>query len=123
LLERDSQSYSELFILSYSAYKEDRYQDALKYTKELIQKRPNDEYAYCLLGNIYDKLDRDYEAIEAYKQAIQIKPDEFYLHVSLGKTYNKLGRHYDAIEAFKQPFGLNQMNSILITYLEIPLKI
>ena len=102
LLKRDSQSYFEFLILSYSSYKEGHYQDALKYTKELIQKRPNDEYAYYHLGNIYGKLGRHYEAIEAYKQSIRIKPDEFYPHVSLGNTYNKLGHHYDAIEAYKQ---------------------
>jgi tetratricopeptide (TPR) repeat protein len=122
LLKRDFQSYSELFILSYYSYIEGRYEDAIRYTKERIQKRLNDEYAYCLLGEIYEKLGRHYEAIEAYKQAIQIKPNEFYPHVFLGNTYNKLGHHYEAIEVYKQAIKIEPHNALLYSLIAYAYK-
>jgi len=80
----------------------EKYEEALPYFEEAVQKDPDYADAYFQIGYCNGKLGRHDEAIEAYKQAIRIEPDDAKAHYGLGVAYDSLGRYDEAIEAFKQ---------------------
>lgn len=65
------EQWKELFL---SAYYNHTYDDAIKYSKIIIQKNPKDYTAYSNMGLAYDKKGDYKKAIGSYEKTIEINP-------------------------------------------------
>lgn len=54
---------------------QNKYDEALAYTDEMIAKNPQNEYFYFVKGYLYQQLKKYDEADEQYRKCISIKPD------------------------------------------------
>jgi len=83
------------------------YEKALTYFQEATDKYPDDAYAHCWLGHVYNELGGYNETRDAYKQAIRIDPDCAEAHWGLGVIYFHFEFYDEAIEALKQAIRIN----------------
>lgn len=104
----DSDKAEELFSQGFKAFKAQRYEEAIKYFKAVIEIDPDAAAVHYGLGFIYGELGRYAEAVEAYKQAIRIKPDVADAHNNLSLAYVKSGNHDAALEEYKILEGLDR---------------
>jgi Flp pilus assembly protein TadD len=75
---------------------------ALKLSKALVARYPDNATAWWALGCAFANLNFTDDAIAAYRQAIKIKPDFAPVWYNLGLAYGNSGRTDDAIAAWRQ---------------------
>ena len=76
--------------------------EALKLTKALVARYPDNAHAWWTLACVLGRLNFTDDEMAAYRQAIKIKPDIAPLWYNLGLVYDKSGRTDDAIAAYRQ---------------------
>ena len=86
--------------------KKDDEDSAIENFRKVIQKNPQNNDAFFILGLLYHNKG-DYErAIKAYQEVIRINPDSLYYN-NLGWAYGELEKYQEAIDAFKEAIKRN----------------
>ena len=78
--------------------KNGRYEDALKFSEEVLKINPMSEDAWWLKGASLGHLDRHEEAIMCFDKALKIDPNYADAWCAKGITLRELGRYEEAIE-------------------------
>jgi tetratricopeptide (TPR) repeat protein len=110
--------FSEFNLLN--AYTElKRYDEAIAYGQQWIEKEPKSYWAYNALGDAYQKAGRYDEAIAACNRAIKLAGNSSWVAIShlqrLGWTYHDMGQYESAIATYERAIALDsksQFNSI-----------
>jgi tetratricopeptide (TPR) repeat protein len=100
--------------LAFIYYREQKFNEAEKLLKKILEKYSDDASVYNNLGNIYFASKRIDEAIEAYKKAIELKKDKDYYY-NLGCVYFTLNDFYKAKENLLAANELNKDKDEKIT--------
>lgn len=90
-----------------------KYQDAVKYCSDAIDKTPGFPVLYCILGDIYRAMGRHEEAIIEYKMAKWIDPLCLNAHMGLVVSYEEMGEYEAAIEAYHNFIAIHPNDPVL----------
>ena len=83
----------------FSAYLEDRYQEAIDCYTEAVRLAPEDHTSWYRLGKAQQEVKRDGEAVKSFRQAVSLKDDDPLPWEGLAFSYLRLGKYQDAIDA------------------------
>ncbi|HUS48738.1 MAG TPA: tetratricopeptide repeat protein [Candidatus Paceibacterota bacterium] len=86
--------------------KKDDEDSAIKNFRKVIQKNPQNNDAFFILGLLYHNKGEYERAIKAYQEVIRINPDSLYYN-NLGWAYGELEKYQEAIDAFKEAIKRN----------------
>ena len=86
---------------------ENRYEDAIKISKQGLQLFPRDGNIYTDLSWYYSLADRPDDAIQAAKAAITILPNQYTGYTNLCRAYNETKEYAQAIAACNSALKLN----------------
>ncbi len=97
-LEIDKNSTLANYELSYTYMTIEKYNDAIKYSKKVIEQNSNNQHeAYIVLGTSYDMLGKPDKAINTYEEGLSKFPNSNLLNYNLALTsYNQ--KDYDKAE-------------------------
>ena len=105
-------------------YENQRYSNAEKIAKKIIQEFPKLQIGYKVLGAVLRKTDRVYEALSVNQKSVQLVPQDIEAQFNLGDTYKKLGKLkesyaiFEKVESLKHSFT-NAYNNLASTYKEL----
>lgn len=97
----------EKFQIAYSHQKAQRFSEAEKIYREIIQENPSYIKALGELGNILQNLKRFKESAECYRKIIKISPDNYLSYTNLGLALIKQGLTTEAIDILRQSLKIN----------------
>lgn len=102
----DSQSYEAICGLAQVRRSQERKDEAKRFTEDAITLRPNQPFAYGILGGFRDNKKERLEnspkiAIEWLEKGRALEPDNSFMLSEIGKAYRELGEHSKAIEYFE----------------------
>lgn len=83
----------------FSAYLDEKYQEAVDAYKEAVRLDPEDSTAWFRLGEAQQELKRDEEAVKSFQQATRLKSDDPRPWERLALAYIRLRRYEEAIDA------------------------
>lgn len=89
-----------------------KYDEAISYANQSIDRRPNDADARILLGNIYFEMARYTDAIEQYRKAVDIDPENPIGLYNLATALLKTGDNFAAAEYFKRAASIDKFGEI-----------
>ena len=92
-------------LLEYYQY--GRFDDAEKLAESIIEKFPNNQFSWKILGAILKQKGRISEAINANKKAVELLPQDAEAHSNLGVTLRDLGRLDESEVSHSQAIALN----------------
>ncbi len=81
---------------------EARFEEALQELKRVIQKDPNNPYAYHLLGGAFHEVGQIDASRDAYLAAIRVSPEHLGSRVALANVLRQLGDHAGAEREAKE---------------------
>ncbi len=87
-------------------YQNGRLNDAEKLAVELTRDFPKHEFAWKVLGVIFEATGRKSEALNANKTAVKLSPHDAEAHNNLGNTLKELGRLDEAEASYNQALVL-----------------
>lgn len=73
------------------AMEAENYEMALRLLKETVRRRPADDYAYYLMGKLYERTGNPTAAISAYRRARNIQPYDHRYPLALGRMFAARG--------------------------------
>lgn len=77
---------------------EERFHEALRVLRDVIQKDPTNPYAFFFLGQALYEVGEMEPARDAYRAALKLAPKHLGARVALTHVLRKLGEHRDAIK-------------------------
>jgi non-specific serine/threonine protein kinase len=80
---------------------EKKYEDAIRYARQAIERKPDCEGAYWVLGQALFNSDRWQEAAAAAPRAIEMSGDDYNVYIPYMNVYERLGQ-IDAARALRQ---------------------
>jgi non-specific serine/threonine protein kinase len=80
---------------------EKKYEEAIRYARQAIERKPDCEGAYWVLGQALFNSDRWQEAAAAAPRAIEMSGDDYNVYIPYTLTYERLGQ-IDAARALRQ---------------------
>ena len=92
----------ELIYSLLEHYQNGRLSDAEKLAVEITRDFPKHEFAWKVLGVIFEATGRKSEALNANKTAVKLSPQDAEAHNNLGNTLKELGRLDEAEASYKQ---------------------
>ncbi len=95
--------------------KNGRYEDALKFSEEVLKINPMSENAWCLKGASLGSLGRHEEAIMCFDKALKIDPNYEDAWCDKGITLREMGRYEDAIECLVEALNVNPEDEDVIS--------
>ncbi len=99
----------ELYRLGLVSYKQSRYEDAVKYFKQVVSLNPRRTMlalAQFHLGDAHSELGQHKEAVEDYGESVRLNPQDAVALNNLGVAHNELGAYSEALAAFKRSLQL-----------------
>jgi tetratricopeptide (TPR) repeat protein len=84
-----------------------KYEEAIKYYKEILTERPSDAHARNNLGIAYIRLTRYDDAFKEFQKAIAIDPNYAKAHYNLGLVYYHKGLLDKEIEEYKKALAID----------------
>jgi tetratricopeptide (TPR) repeat protein len=101
-----------------------RYENALGYFENAVNKNPNRAEAWIQVGYCQVKQGNNRDAIKAFKQAIRLRPNSYEAYNKLGDAYYYAGSFYEALTAYRQAARLRPeiaetYFNLGMTYLEL----
>ena len=96
----------ELIYSLLEHYQNGRLNDAEKLAVEITRDFPKHEFAWKVLGVIFEATGRKSEALNANKTAVKLSPQDAEAHNNLGNTLKELGRLDEAEASYNQALVL-----------------
>ncbi|MBV9960128.1 MAG: trypsin-like peptidase domain-containing protein [Acidobacteria bacterium] len=101
-----------------------RYENALGYFENAVNKNPNRAEAWIQVGYCQVKQGKNRDAIKAFKQALKLRPNSYEAYNKLGDAYYYAGSFYEALAAYRQaarlrPEFAETYFNLAMTYLEL----
>jgi tetratricopeptide (TPR) repeat protein len=101
-----------------------RYENALGYFENAVNKNPNRAEAWIQVGYCQVKQGKNGDAVKAFKQAIRLRPNSYEAYNKLGDAYYYGGSFYEALSAYRQaarlrPEFAETYFNLGMTYLEL----
>ena len=96
----------ELIYSLLEHYQNGRLNDAEKLAVEITRDFPKHEFAWKVLGVIFEATGRKSEALNANKTAVKLSPHDAEAHNNLGNTLKELGRLDEAEASYNQALVL-----------------
>lgn len=84
---------------------------------DAIRINPNNETAYCNLGNIYLDIGQLKSAVKCYKKAISIKPNYANAICNLGATYGRKGELKKALTCYQKVIEIEPNHPLVYIFL------
>ncbi|WP_179130886.1 FG-GAP-like repeat-containing protein [Candidatus Entotheonella palauensis] len=103
----DPQAPEAPYRLGKRALESKRYDDALRYFEQALERRADLTDARYGLGLVYGAQGKTEQAEAAFKRLIQDAPEMAEAHTHLGALYTRTGRPQAAIDAYQQTVRLN----------------
>ena len=111
-LSYDSSSIEIYKRLALALRYQKKYDEAISYAKQSIDKKPDDVDAKILLGNIYFEMARYADAIEQYRKALDIAPENPTALYNLASALIKTGDEFAAAEYLKRAASIDKFGEI-----------
>ena len=83
-------------------YQKGQYDLAENLAKDLIQKYPDHQFSWKVLGAVFKQTGRIQDSLTANQRAVEISPNDAEAHSNLGNTLKELGRLEDAETSYKK---------------------
>ncbi|HEX8071147.1 MAG TPA: SUMF1/EgtB/PvdO family nonheme iron enzyme [Pyrinomonadaceae bacterium] len=99
----------ELYRSGLVSYKQGRYEDAVRYFKQVVGLNPQRTMlalAHFHLGNAHSELGQHREAVAEFNEVIRLNPRDDVALNNLGVAHNELGAYKDALSLLKQSLQL-----------------
>ena len=87
-------------------YQNGRFSDAEKLSLKITKDFPYHEFAWKVLGVIFEATGRKSEAMKANQTAVTLSPQDAAAHNNLGITLKELGRLDEALASYRQAIAL-----------------
>jgi tetratricopeptide (TPR) repeat protein len=111
-LSYDSSSIEIYKRLALALRQQKKYDEAISYAKQSIDKKPDDTDSRILLGNIYFEMARYADAIEQYRKALDGAPENPTVLYNLAAALVKTGDDFAAAEYFKRAVSIDKFGEI-----------
>ena len=121
LLKLDSKDTQLIYLLGLSSINLQKFGDAEKYFKKLLQNKQSAEL-YYIYGNIQKKLNKYYDAIVSFENAIELKPDFSEAYNNLGNTKKIINKREEAILCYQKAISFKNNNIEALISLSVILK-
>ncbi len=96
----------------FSAYLQDRYQDAINCYNQTVRLDPEDQISWFRLGRAQQEVENDKDAIHSFQQAARLRKDDALPWQRLAFSYLRLKRYPEAIDAANQATLLDPGNKL-----------
>jgi len=83
-----------------------QYDLAENLAKDLIQKYPDHQFSWKVLGAVFKQTGRLQDSLTANQRAVEISPNDAVAHSNLGITLKELGRLEDAERSYKKAIAI-----------------
>ena len=88
-------------------YETGRLREAEKLASSITQIFPENQFAWKILGLIFQQTDRPSDSLVASQRSVQLAPQDVEAKLNLGAILNTLGKVYEAKACFEQAISLN----------------
>lgn len=95
-------------------YKQGRYEEAISFHDQAIEREPSFSDAYFYKGNALNSLEKYGQAIQCYDKAIEFDCSDYEAHTNKGSSLSKLARYTEALVSYDQALSLNPTYSLAI---------
>ena len=109
-------------FIAYSYFKENKFDDAIKYYKKAIKKNKNYMSAYCNIANIYVIQKKYDKAEKVYKQVIEKDKEYLLPYYKIGNLYYTRENYEEAIDWYKKALSVNKDNEQVNYYIGMSYK-
>ncbi|MFQ5456261.1 MAG: tetratricopeptide repeat protein, partial [Nitrospirota bacterium] len=107
------------FFIANLYYKEEDFEQAIKYYKESIQIDPYFSSAYYRLGRLYEEIEETNMAIKQYQEAIKYSPLFSDPYINLASLYYEQGKTDKAIRLYKRVKRITQDDKYVYPYVHL----
>ena len=111
-LSYDSSSIEIYKRLALALRYQKKYDEAVSYARQSIDRKPDDIDARILLGNIYFEMARYTDAIEQYRKALEAAPENPTVLYNLATALLKIGDEFAAAEYLKRAASIDKFGEI-----------
>ena len=84
-----------------------QYEDALKYSDELLKLNKNNSHNWNIKGAILNRLGNYEAALESLNEALRLDPKNPYALCNKGETLKKMGNYFEAMEYIDKALDIN----------------
>ena len=88
-------------------YQNGQYDDAEKLAQFLTERFPKHQFAWKVLGALFEQTGRVREAVIPSQKSVQLAPQDVEAHSNLGNTFKALGRLDEAEVSYRKAIALN----------------
>ncbi|WP_157147524.1 tetratricopeptide repeat protein [Brachyspira pilosicoli] len=93
-----------------------QYDEALRFSEELLKENDKDAEIYYYIGNIYSSSKKYDKSIEYYDKTIKLNPKHKKAYNNRALSKNDIGKYYEALEDIKKALELNTVKEDLYIY-------
>lgn len=98
------------YCLAFVMNKNKQNEQAIVVLKDILNRKPENENASNLLGNIYFEEERYKEAVSVYMAALRYHPGSYDIYYNLGMTYTMINDFGRAKEFYEKAAQINSMS-------------
>ena len=109
-------------LIANTYFKEDKFEEAIKYYNKAIENNKNYISAYYNIAEIYKKQKDFDKAKEYYEKTIQISPDYIYPYYQIGNLYFDKKEYDIAIDWYKKALEIEPNEELVNYYIGIAYK-
>ncbi|MBF1195740.1 MAG: tetratricopeptide repeat protein, partial [Fusobacterium periodonticum] len=108
ILAKNKRDVEGIYELSYSLFKQERYEEALEYFLKLEKLNDADDWLYQKIGICYKNLDKKEEALKYYLKAVELDEEDTYSISDIAWLYNVLGKYEEGLKYLERLEELGQ---------------
>ena len=108
ILAKNKRDVEGIYELSYSLFKQERYEEALEYFLKLEKLNDADEWLYQKIGICYKNLDEKEKALKYYLKAVELDEEDTYSISDIAWLYNYLGKCEEGLKYLERLEELGQ---------------
>ena len=108
ILAKNKRDVEGIYELGYSLFKQERYEEALKYFLKLEKLNDADDWLYQKIGICYKNLDEKEEALKYYLKAVELDEEDTYSMSDIAWLYNVLGKYEEGLKYLERLEELGQ---------------
>ena len=108
ILAKNKRDVEGIYELSYSLFKQERYEEALEYFLKLEKLDDADEWLYQKIGICYKNLDEKEKALKYYLKAVELDEEDTYSISDIAWLYNYLGKCEEGLKYLERLEELGQ---------------